>query len=55
MDPAERAVMRSYTIREQRHEPREFDVDFALHGDGQRRPRRGGRGRWAATPGPATG
>ncbi|SEF06324.1 NADPH-dependent ferric siderophore reductase, contains FAD-binding and SIP domains [Streptomyces sp. 2112.3] len=33
-DPAERAVMRSYTIREQRHEPAEFDVDFALHGAG---------------------
>ncbi|MFJ6751237.1 siderophore-interacting protein [Streptomyces sp. NPDC091266] len=46
-DPAERAVMRSYTIREQRHEPREFDVDFALHGDG------GPASRWAfrARPG----
>ncbi|MEV0373945.1 siderophore-interacting protein [Streptomyces sp. NPDC050636] len=31
-DPAERPVMRSYTIREQRHDPAEFDVDFALHG-----------------------
>ncbi|NUS89940.1 MAG: siderophore-interacting protein [Streptomyces sp.] len=32
MDPAVRAVMRSYTVREQRHEPEEVDVDFALHG-----------------------
>ncbi|UQA96233.1 siderophore-interacting protein [Streptomyces halobius] len=31
-DPAERPLMRSYTIREQRHDPAEFDVDFALHG-----------------------
>ncbi|PNE41672.1 siderophore-interacting protein [Streptomyces noursei] len=31
-DPAERPVMRSYTIREQRPDPCEFDVDFALHG-----------------------
>ncbi|MBL1094615.1 MULTISPECIES: siderophore-interacting protein [Streptomyces] len=31
-DPAERAVMRSYTIREQRPDSGEFDVDFALHG-----------------------
>ncbi|MEV6652415.1 siderophore-interacting protein [Streptomyces sp. NPDC051219] len=30
----ERAVMRSYTCREQRREPREeVDIDFALHGD----------------------
>ncbi|MFD8383918.1 siderophore-interacting protein [Streptomyces sp. NPDC059679] len=32
MDPAVRAVMRSYTVREQRREPEEVDVDFALHG-----------------------
>ncbi|MER6139186.1 siderophore-interacting protein [Streptomyces sparsogenes] len=32
MDPARRAVMRSYTVREQRREPEEIDVDFALHG-----------------------
>ncbi|MFK4182788.1 siderophore-interacting protein [Streptomyces sparsogenes] len=32
MDPARRAVMRSYTVREQRRETEEFDVDFALHG-----------------------
>ncbi|MFF4602154.1 siderophore-interacting protein [Streptomyces sp. NPDC001339] len=33
-DPAERPVMRSYTIREQRPHTGEFDVDFALHGAG---------------------
>ncbi|MGW1199966.1 siderophore-interacting protein [Streptomyces sp. NPDC002536] len=33
MDPAVRAVMRSYTVREQRREQAEVDVDFALHGD----------------------
>ncbi|MBB4894312.1 NADPH-dependent ferric siderophore reductase [Streptomyces olivoverticillatus] len=32
MDPAVRAVMRSYTVREHRREPAEVDVDFALHG-----------------------
>ncbi|WP_432141796.1 siderophore-interacting protein [Streptomyces sp. bgisy084] len=49
-DPAERPVMRSYTIREQRHEPREFDVDFALHGAGpDASPLAGGpASRWAA-------
>nr|WSX19806.1 siderophore-interacting protein [Streptomyces tubercidicus] len=49
-DPAERAVMRSYTIREQRHEPREFDVDFALHGagPGAAPPAGGPASRWAA-------
>ncbi|AIA02791.1 siderophore-interacting protein [Streptomyces noursei] len=31
-DPTERPIMRSYTIREQRPDPSEFDVDFALHG-----------------------
>ncbi|MFF9502905.1 siderophore-interacting protein [Streptomyces sp. NPDC014656] len=29
-----RAVMRSYTVREQRAEPREVDIDFAVHEDG---------------------
>ncbi|MET9803840.1 siderophore-interacting protein [Streptomyces sp. NPDC006368] len=29
-----RAVMRSYTVREQRHDPDEVDIDFALHEDG---------------------
>ncbi|MCO6010434.1 siderophore-interacting protein [Actinoallomurus purpureus] len=42
MDPAVRAVMRSYTAREQRRDPCELDVDFALHGDG------GPASRWAA-------
>ncbi|WP_103503851.1 siderophore-interacting protein [Streptomyces sp. SM14] len=47
MDPAERAVMRSYTVREQRHSPEELDVEFALHGD------TGPASRWAtrARPG----
>ncbi|MBL1068895.1 siderophore-interacting protein [Streptomyces sp. 7-21] len=31
MDPATRAVMRTYTVREQR--PGELDLDFAIHGD----------------------
>jgi len=49
-DPAERPLMRSYTIREQRHEPREFDVDFALHGAGPEAspPAGGPASRWAA-------
>ncbi|MFF8604496.1 siderophore-interacting protein [Streptomyces sp. NPDC015346] len=35
MPADERAVMRSYTVREQRTEPRpEVDIDFALHADG---------------------
>ncbi|MFB7448481.1 siderophore-interacting protein [Streptomyces sp. NPDC056194] len=35
MPADERAVMRSYTVREQRTEPvNEVDIDFALHGDG---------------------
>jgi NADPH-dependent ferric siderophore reductase len=42
MDPSVRAVMRSYTVREQRPELREVDVDFALHGD------TGPACRWAA-------
>ncbi|GAA2447178.1 siderophore-interacting protein [Streptomyces macrosporus] len=33
MDPAVRAVMRSYTVSEQRPEAGEVDVDFVLHGD----------------------
>ncbi|WP_043263739.1 siderophore-interacting protein [Streptomyces sp. CT34] len=49
-DPAERPVMRSYTIREQRPETGEFDVDFALHGaDGPAAAVAGGpASRWAA-------
>ncbi|PKV85847.1 siderophore-interacting protein [Streptomyces sp. TLI_146] len=37
-----RAVMRSYTLREQRRDPDEVDIDFALHEDG------GPACRWAA-------
>ncbi|MFH0245670.1 siderophore-interacting protein [Streptomyces sp. HK10] len=33
MDPAVRAVMRSYTVSAQRPEAGEVDVDFVLHGD----------------------
>ncbi|MGW2188898.1 siderophore-interacting protein [Streptomyces sp. NPDC001719] len=32
-DPARRAVMRSYTVRDLREDPAELDVDFAVHGD----------------------
>lgn len=42
MDPATRAVMRSYTVRDQRREPDELDIDFAVHEDG------GPASRWAA-------
>ncbi|MFC8952192.1 siderophore-interacting protein [Streptomyces sp. NPDC057101] len=43
MPDDERAVMRSYTVREQRTEPvNEVDIDFALHEDG------GPACRWAA-------
>ncbi|WP_269859202.1 siderophore-interacting protein [Streptomyces sp. RPT161] len=47
MDPAVRGVMRSYTVREQRRERQELDVDFAVHGD------TGPASRWAqrARPG----
>ena len=41
MDPDVRAVMRSYTVCAQRRDPEEFDVEFALHGDG------GPASRWA--------
>nr|QTK16917.1 siderophore-interacting protein [Streptomyces sp.] len=59
MDPAVRAVMRSYTVREQRREPEEVDVDFALHGadptgaDASGGPAGGPASRWAvrARPG----
>ncbi|GAA4568738.1 siderophore-interacting protein [Micromonospora coerulea] len=33
MDPGVRAVMRSYTVREQRRERAELDIDFVRHGD----------------------
>jgi L-2,4-diaminobutyrate decarboxylase len=32
MDPTVRAIIRAYTVREQRRELSEVDVDFALHG-----------------------
>lgn len=41
-----RAVMRSYTAREQRHDPAELDIDFALHPDG------GPACRWAGEAAP---
>jgi NADPH-dependent ferric siderophore reductase len=42
MDPDVRAIMRTYTVRDQRRDPDELDIDFALHGDG------GPASRWAA-------
>ncbi|TGA83291.1 siderophore-interacting protein, partial [Streptomyces palmae] len=55
MDPAERGVMRSYTVRAQRTTAggsTEVDVDFALHGtrtgDGTGRAKSGPAARWAA-------
>jgi NADPH-dependent ferric siderophore reductase len=47
MDPDVRAIMRTYTVRDQRHDPAELDIDFALHGEG------GPASRWAvrARPG----
>ncbi|MFB7514943.1 siderophore-interacting protein [Streptomyces sp. NPDC056144] len=33
MPDDERAVMRSYTVREQRTDPNEMDIDFALHAE----------------------
>lgn len=44
MDPDERALMRTYTVRELRREAAELDIDFALHGDCD-----GPASRWAAT------
>ncbi|QKW20254.1 siderophore-interacting protein [Kitasatospora sp. NA04385] len=49
----ERAVMRSYTVRAQRAEPPEVDVDFALHGTGpDDRAPAGPAAAWAAAAGP---
>ncbi|MGW7354456.1 siderophore-interacting protein [Streptomyces sp. NPDC054784] len=48
MDPAVRGVMRTYTLREQRRDPDELDVDFALHGIGSPSPDEGPAARWAA-------
>ncbi|KAB1946317.1 siderophore-interacting protein [Micromonospora sp. ALFpr18c] len=46
LPPDVRAVMRSYTIREQRPAAGEVDIDFVSHGDG------GPASRWAALAGP---
>jgi NADPH-dependent ferric siderophore reductase len=46
MDPAVRGIMRTYTVREQRRDPHEIDVDFALHGDA------GPASRWAGRAAP---
>ncbi len=45
----QRAVLRSYTVRAQRAEPPEVDVDFALHGTG---PAAGPATTWASTARP---
>ncbi|MGV9264150.1 siderophore-interacting protein [Kitasatospora sp. NPDC003701] len=47
MDPAVRPVLRTYTVREQRHDPDEIDLDIVVHGEA------GGPGsRWALTAAP---
>ncbi|WP_329623310.1 siderophore-interacting protein [Streptomyces sp. NBC_01255] len=46
MPDDERAVMRSYTVREQRTDPNEMDIDFAIHTDG------GPACRWAGRAAP---
>ncbi|TDD65425.1 siderophore-interacting protein [Actinomadura rubrisoli] len=46
LDPAERGIMRSYTVRDRR--PGELDVDFVLHLDGASGP----AARWAASARP---
>ncbi|MFD3663470.1 siderophore-interacting protein [Streptomyces sp. NPDC058659] len=46
MPDDERAVMRSYTVREQRTDPNEMDIDFAIHEDG------GPACRWAGRAAP---
>ncbi|MFF8836613.1 siderophore-interacting protein [Streptomyces sp. NPDC015130] len=45
MPDDERAVMRSYTVREQRTDPNEMDIDFAIHEDGGPACRWAGRAR----------
>jgi NADPH-dependent ferric siderophore reductase len=45
LDPAERGIMRSYTVCD--HRPGELDVDFALHDNGTSGP----ASRWAAAAG----
>ncbi|MGP4114559.1 siderophore-interacting protein [Streptomyces sp. 4N509B] len=49
MDPERRAVMRTFTVLEHRRDPGEFDIDFALHGDGGAD---GPASRWARTARP---
>ncbi|WP_328317589.1 siderophore-interacting protein [Streptomyces sp. NBC_00388] len=46
LPPEVRAVLRSYTVREQRRDPDEIDIDFALHGTDS--------GSGAASSGPAS-
>ncbi|GHF38536.1 siderophore-interacting protein [Kitasatospora xanthocidica] len=52
--PEQQAVLRSYTVRAQRAEPAELDVDFALHGTGPDDPAgaAGPASRWAAQASP---
>ncbi|MGV9806842.1 siderophore-interacting protein [Micromonospora chersina] len=45
LDPSVRAVMRSYTIRAQRPERNELDIDFVRHGDSGPATRWAGRAR----------
>ncbi|OIJ65698.1 siderophore-interacting protein [Streptomyces mangrovisoli] len=48
-----RAVMRSYTLRAQRHDPDEIDIDFVLHGVEPGAPTPAGpASRWAADAAP---
>lgn len=49
-DPAERAVMRTYTVRAQRHG--ELDIDFVMHGDGPGGAPTGAAAAWAAAARP---
>ncbi|MGP3927697.1 siderophore-interacting protein [Streptomyces sp. 8N616] len=51
MDPGVRGVMRSYTVREQRREPDEVDIEFVLHGA----PASGGTASGATSGGAASG
>ncbi|MER8101358.1 siderophore-interacting protein [Kitasatospora sp. NPDC094016] len=46
MSPDERPVLRTYTVREQRRDPDEIDIDIAVHGDA------GPGSRWAAAAAP---
>lgn len=46
MDPAVRPVLRTYTVRAQRHDPDEVDIDIAVNGD------HGPGSRWAEAAAP---